>query len=96
MRASSLHICALIPTYNNRGTVVDVVRRTHRYMQDILVVADGCTDDTLTLLQALDFPVTVVSYARNRGKGYALKQGFRKALEMGFEYVLTIDADGQH
>lgn len=96
MRASSLHICALIPTYNNRGTVVDVVRRTHRYMQDIIVVADGCTDDTLTLLQALDFPVTVVSYARNRGKGYALKQGFRKALEMGFEYVLTIDADGQH
>ncbi len=96
MRASSLPICALIPTYNNRGTVVDIVRRTHRYMQDIIVVADGCTDDTVALLQAVDFPITVVSYARNRGKGYALKQGFKKASELGFDYVLTIDADGQH
>lgn len=96
MHASSLHICALIPTYNNGGTIVDVVRRTRQYMQDIIVVADGCTDNTPALLAGLDFPITVVSYPHNRGKGYALKQGFRKALESGFEYVLTIDGDGQH
>ena len=40
--------------------------------------------------------VTVVDYGANRGKGYALKAGFRKAQELGFDYAITIDADGQH
>ena len=96
MPNSQQHICALIPTYNNAGTILDVVRRTHRFLHDIIVVADGCTDDTLMLLGTLDFPITIVSYARNKGKGGALVAGFRKATEMGFDYALTIDADGQH
>ncbi|MDR0872798.1 MAG: glycosyltransferase family 2 protein [Prevotellaceae bacterium] len=40
--------------------------------------------------------ITVVSYEKNRGKGYALKQGFRRALELGFTHAVTMDADGQH
>lgn len=96
MRNSSLHICALIPTYNNANTILDVVRRTRKQLKDIIVVVDGCTDNTLDLLQELEFPITIVSYSKNKGKGYALKQGFRKAIELGFEYALTIDSDGQH
>ena len=46
-------------------------------------------------LDAID-GITIVSYAQNRGKGYALKMGFRKALEMGFSYAITLDGDGQH
>ena len=75
---------------------MDVVRRVHQHVRDIIVVDDGCTDDTLNLLSGLDFPLTVVSHPRNRGKGAALVSGFRKALELGFDYALTIDADGQH
>ena len=89
-------ICALIPTYNNAGTIIDVLRRVHKYMRDIIVVNDGCTDDTLALLAFLDFPITIVTHERNKGKGRALVSGFRKAIEMGFEYALTLDADGQH
>ena len=89
-------ICALIPTYNNAGTIIDVLRRVHKYMRDIIVVNDGCTDDTLALLALLDFPITIVTHERNKGKGRALVSGFRKAIEMGFEYALTLDADGQH
>ena len=96
MRNSQQHICALIPTYNNAGTILDVVLRTHTQLSDIIVVVDGSTDDTLALLGTLDFPITIVSYAKNKGKGGALVAGFRKAIEMGFDYVLTIDADGQH
>lgn len=96
MRASSLHICALIPTYNNANTVVDVIRRTYKYLKDIIVVVDGCTDNTLDLLNELDIPITLVAYPKNKGKGHALKCGFKKALSMGFEYALTIDSDGQH
>ena len=96
MRSSQQHICALIPTYNNAGTIVDVVRRVHKYMTDIIVVIDGSTDNTLSMLQEVDFPLIIVQHERNRGKGAALVSGFRKALVSGYDFALTIDADGQH
>lgn len=86
--------CVVIPTYNNAATIGSVVRGVQRYTRDIIVVNDGCTDDTEMLLAGMG--VCVVSYGRNRGKGYALKAGFRKAREMGFDYAVTLDADGQH
>ena len=91
-------ICVIIPTYNNAGTIADVVHRTLAQCQDVIVVADGCTDGTLDILRGIGGigGITIVSYARNAGKGTALKRGFRKALEMGFAYAITIDADGQH
>lgn len=88
-------ICVVIPTYNNAGTITDVVRRTLAQCQDVIVVSDGCTDATPDILQSID-GITVVSYDKNAGKGAALKRGFRKALEMGFAYAITLDADGQH
>jgi 1-acyl-sn-glycerol-3-phosphate acyltransferase len=88
-------ICIVIPTYNNGGTITAVVNSTLEECQDVIVVNDGSTDDTSLQLKAIK-AVTVVEYARNRGKGYALKQGFRKALEMGFAYAITLDGDGQH
>ena len=86
----------MIPTFNNAGTIQDVIRRVHQHVRDIIVVDDGCTDNTKELLSSIDVPITVVSHPRNQGKGRALASGFRKALEMGFDYALTIDADGQH
>ena len=88
-------ICVVIPTYNNAGTIADVVRRALEYCLDVIVVADGCTDQTLDILQGIE-GITIVSCAKNGGKGSALKQGFKKALEMGFAYAITLDADGQH
>ena len=88
-------ICVVIPTYNNAGTIADVVRRALEYCLDVIVVADGCTDQTLDILQGIE-GITIVSCAKNGGKGSALKRGFKKALEMGFAYAITLDADGQH
>ena len=88
-------ICVVIPTYNNAGTIADVVRRVLTHCLDVIVVCDGCTDETLSILQGIE-DITVVSYDRNAGKGTALKRGFKKALEMGFAYAITLDADGQH
>lgn len=85
----------VIPTYNNAGTVADVISRTLEQCDDVIVVNDGSTDSTLSILH--DIPkITLISYDENKGKGIALKRGFRKALEMGFAYAITIDADGQH
>ncbi|MCF0195781.1 MAG: glycosyltransferase [Bacteroidaceae bacterium] len=88
-------ICVVIPTYNNAGTLADVVRRTKEQCDDVIVVNDGSTDDTRLILQSIP-GIIVVDYARNEGKGTALKRGFQKALAMGFAYAITLDSDGQH
>ncbi len=88
-------ICAIIPTYNNAGTIADVVRRTLLQCQDVIVVNDGSTDGTRELLLQTE-GITLVDYPRNAGKGTALKRGLRKAIEMGFSYAITLDADDQH
>ena len=90
------HICAIIPTYNNGGTIADVVTRVAAQMDDIIVVIDGSTDNTRDELKSLNIPLTIVDCPKNHGKGTALKRGFEKAREMGFTHALTIDADGQH
>lgn len=88
-------ICVVIPTYNNGTTIGDVVRSALDECTDVIVVDDGCTDNTARLLATIS-GITVVSYGRNRGKGYALKRGFQEALRQGFAYAITLDGDGQH
>lgn len=88
-------ICAVIPTYNNAGTVADVVRRTLEQCADVIVVNDGSTDDTPRILSGIS-GITLVNLPQNQGKGSALKAAFRRALSMGFSYAITLDADGQH
>ena len=88
-------ICVVVPTYNNGGTIERVLNACLDFCYDIIVVNDGSTDETRQLLKAFD-NVTVVDYPKNKGKGYALKKGFRKAKELGFSYAITIDSDGQH
>ena len=91
-----LKICVLIPTYNNAGTLRRVISEVLNFASDIIVVNDGSTDATKSILNDLKDSIAIVSYERNQGKGFALKTGFRKALELGYEYAITIDSDGQH
>ena len=91
-----MKICVVMPTYNNGGTLHDVVERVLAVCEDVIVVNDGCTDGSTDILAAFGERITVVSYDRNRGKGYALKQGFKQAQALGFDYAITIDSDGQH
>ena len=85
-----------MPTYNNDGTVLTIVQRILLIFKDLIVVNDGCTDNTEDVLKEVADQITIVSYDKNRGKGYALKQGFKKARELGYKYAITIDSDGQH
>lgn len=89
-------VCAVIPTYNNAGTLLDVYHRLQPYIEDILIVNDGSTDDTLQKLKDSGEAISVINYKKNQGKGYALKFGFETALRAGFDYVISIDSDGQH
>jgi glycosyltransferase involved in cell wall biosynthesis len=59
------------------------------------VVNDGSTDNTSEILNKFG-EIEIVSYAKNKGKGNALRRGFRKAFEKGYSFAVTIDSDGQH
>ena len=86
--------CVILPTYNNSGTLTDVVERTLKVCPDVIVVNDGSTDNTQTELCGLD--VSVINHDKNRGKGKALKTGLAYAAQNGFTHAVTIDSDGQH
>ena len=88
------HICAVIPTYDNGGTVVDVVRGVLAQGLPVIVVDDGSTDGTAEALKGLI--ITLLKHPVNRGKGRALKTGLEAARREGYRFALTIDADGQH
>lgn len=85
----------IIPTYNNAGTLKDVLSRTLAQGLPVIVVDDGCTDGTREILSSFK-DVTVIAHPKNQGKGAALKTAFRWALEKGYAYAVTIDSDGQH
>ena len=91
--------CVIVPTYNNERTIVDVLWRIAAYTRNVIVVNDGSTPETMAALTAAfsasELP-EILDYTPNRGKGYALMQGFRRALELGYRYAVTIDSDGQH
>ncbi len=87
--------CIIIPTYNNSQTLKQVIDGVLNITQDIIVVNDGSTDNTLQILQNYE-SVKIISYPVNKGKGYALRQGFSLAIAEGYDYAITIDSDGQH
>jgi 1-acyl-sn-glycerol-3-phosphate acyltransferase len=89
-------ICVIIPTYNNAGTIVDIVTRSLNQCKDVIVVCDGCTDNTIELLNELNTKPIIINLEKNQGKGTALKKGFKHALKLGFSYAITLDGDGQH
>ncbi|WEK68544.1 MAG: DUF2062 domain-containing protein [Candidatus Chryseobacterium colombiense] len=92
---SEKKICVLIPTYNNEKTLKRVIDGVLEYTENIIVVNDGSTDSTKEILSQHP-QIEVISLPENKGKGNGLKIGFRKAKELGYNYAITIDSDGQH
>ncbi len=87
--------CVIIPTYNNASFLKGVLDDVLNYSDDVLVVNDGSTDSTLDILGKYD-NIDLISYPVNKGKGHALKTGFREAWAKGYRHAITIDSDGQH
>ncbi|MDR1561976.1 MAG: glycosyltransferase family 2 protein [Dysgonamonadaceae bacterium] len=90
------NICIVIPAYNNVSTLNNVVEDVKRYTENIIIINDGSTDTTEDLLNNYKSPIQIISYPKNMGKGFALKQGFNLAIKTGFKAAITFDADGQH
>ena len=97
-KLEDINTCVIIPTYNNEKTLARVIDGVLAFSngKDVIVVNDGSIDGTNQILEAYKDKVVVLGYAKNVGKGNALKLGFKKAIELGFENAITIDSDGQH
>ncbi len=91
----ALKCCVIVPTYNNHKTLGQVLSDIMNYTEDVIVVNDGSTDFTLEVLNEFS-QIHLIDLPKNIGKGNALRQGFQKAIEMGFDYAITLDSDGQH
>jgi glycosyltransferase involved in cell wall biosynthesis len=86
--------CAVVPAYHEAGRIGDVVRGIKGWMGDVIVVDDGSGDGTAAEAEAAG--ALVVRHERNMGKGTALATAFQRASQAGFDYVITMDGDGQH
>ena len=91
-----MKIAVIIPAFNPGDALKQTIAGVRKAISggDIIVVDDGSTDNTAEI--AREEKVILLSHPQNRGKGEALKTGFKKALELQKEAVITIDADGQH
>ena len=94
MECDRARIAAVIPAYQEEKYVSEVARRARAQLQNVLVVDDGSTDATSD--RARSAGVDVVVHPQNRGKGESIKTGLHYWLQRGSEYVVLLDADGQH
>jgi dolichol-phosphate mannosyltransferase len=94
-------VCVCIPTYNEAENIEWIVRRTRAAVPDaqVLVLDDASPDGTGRLadgLAASDDQVAVVHRATKEGLGAAYLEGFRWALDRGYDVIVEMDADGSH
>lgn len=90
-----INACVIIPTYNNHKTLKRVIDGVLAQTAHIIVVNDGATDGTDKILEL--YPdMRIIHLPKNKGKGNALRVGFREADRQGYDYAITIDSDGQH
>lgn len=86
---------AALPVYNEENYVDGVLAEVRKYAQNVLVIDDGSTDNTASQLKKWP-EVAVVKHQSNKGYGAALKSAFQYAIDQKYEFLITLDCDGQH
>jgi len=84
----------VIPAFNEEKSIADVVQRTAKYVDRVVVVDDSSGDSTAEL--SLRYGATVLRHASNTGVGAAMITGIEYAQKLRPDIVVTLDADGQH
>ncbi|HTY52984.1 MAG TPA: glycosyltransferase family 2 protein [Methanomicrobiales archaeon] len=83
-----------IPCFNETLTIGSVILRAQHWVNEILVVNDGSTDDTVAVAQRAG--AKVLSHPKNMGYGAALRSCFDYARQHDFDSLIILDGDGQH
>ncbi len=87
-------VLCVIPAYNESGSVGDVVRGVRAYLDDVLVINDNSLDGTAQ--EAAEAGARVASLPVNLGYAAAIQTGYMVAVREGYDFVVQLDADGQH
>jgi glycosyltransferase involved in cell wall biosynthesis len=100
MPYSSRRSVIVMPLYNEEATLAGVLEEVRRHTgARILVVNDGSTDGSAAILRAAESRLPdlhVITHTQNEGYGQSLIDGFRYAVDGGFDVAVTIDCDRQH
>ncbi len=91
-------LLVIIPAYNEEKNIGPFLEKLNRAVSaeeaDVLVIDDASTDGTAAIAE--DMGCIVVSNVFNLGYGGGLQTGYKYALKHGYDFVIQIDADGQH
>lgn len=87
-------VFVVVPAYNEGKVIRSTLRPLMKLNYSIVVVDDGSTDDTWSIL--VDLPVHALRHPLNLGQGAALQTGMAFALRQGAKIIVHFDADGQH
>lgn len=85
----------IIPTYNNPKTITKVAQDVIEHGYELIIVDDGSYSNVDDLIKPHP-KITILRHETNLGKGQAILTGAKKAKELGYEYFVTMDGDGQH
>jgi glycosyltransferase involved in cell wall biosynthesis len=86
----------LIPAFNEEGAIAGVIREVKATMPGVpVLIADDCSLDA-TRTTAITAGARVLSLPHHLGLGGCVQAGYKMAFDLGFEYVIRVDGDGQH
>ncbi len=88
-----MFIVCLIPAYNEARHISGVVKSVRSFVNEVVVIDDGSTDETAT--RAKEAGATLLKHVVNRGQGAALRTGSKYALARGADIIVHFDADDQ-
>jgi len=87
-------IIICIPAFNEGKTISDIVNKSKKYANEVIVYDDGSTDDTYEVTKSTG--ATVIRNPENKGYGVAIRSLFQAAREQDADVMVTLDSDGQH
>ena len=87
-------ILVCIPAFNEAGTIAEIIRKSRKYSDNIIVYDDGSTDNTCEVARSAG--ATVIRNPENKGYGVAIRSLFQAAKEKDADIMVTLDSDGQH
>ena len=88
-----MNLAIIIPSYNSNSSLSKLIEIINRdYSKSIIVIDDGSDD----VFNCQYDNVDIIRNKENKGKGFSLQRGFKRAQERGYTHAVTLDADLQH